>query len=815
MKWSKYQKAVFKNVAGGKGHTIVEAVAGAGKTSVIIESLKHIPEGVTWLLVAFNKKIATELKRRAPSSFNGEIKTLHSLGFKTCKKRWPNIDLDNEKVSKILNSIVGKDRKLNDVKYQMRKAISLCKACLVSSPEEIDLLIDAYDIDIVDMSREKFINHISSALLKCFEITSHLDFDDMLWLVHMYDLPCYKYDYIFIDESQDLNESQLKLARSSCTEGGRIFMVGDPHQCVDKSTIVNTPEGPATIGEIKVGDEVATYKNTKFTFRKVTNKHKSNWESGFEIVTSSGKKILMSPTHKIWAKLPKLKENQRVIYLMYRNGFGFRIGKTNFIQNKTESFGQRTASESADKLWVIEIAESEDDALFIEESLSLQFGIPRAVFNGTHRGLNQNRINRIYKSFGQNGQKLLNHKYYSYDHPHWFAQGATSDRCSANRKILNINAHTSKYSSNVSFEWSDKTILNKLDEANIPYTKGFTKTGSPNFRIRKYFGKYTDAVKFAHLVSKQTGAMIKERLSFNRTGPLLIPASGLFVGSKILVKNGDLLEYDEIITIKKKEGVFFDIEVEDTANFIGNNILSHNSIYIWNGASADVMDRTLKELNAKKLPLSVTYRCPINVVSKAKQYCKQIEAAPNASKGTVEYISYKKMIKEAKPGCFILSRTNAPLIKVALNFIKRNIPCNIQGRDLGSNLQNMIKKSRRKNIESFLEWLHKWEVKEIKRLQEKGRPILNVTDKAACLKALASGCNSIQEMKGKISELFDDHDDADVIMCSSIHKSKGLERKVVYLLNSSFFGGSKEEQHVRYVGITRSMDTLYLVNGLR
>lgn len=469
MKWSDYQTAVFKNVSDGKGHTVIEACAGSGKTSVIIESLNYVPPNVTWLLIAFNKKIADELKRRAESSFNGDIRTLHSLGLKTCKRRWPMIDIDTEKVNRILNSVVGKDGKLNDIKYQIRKCISLCKACLIDKPEEIDFIIDVYDIDTVDMDRDKFISFVSLAMLKCYENTKSLDFDDMLWLVHMYDLPCSQYDYVFIDESQDLNESQLKLALSSCKKDGRIFMVGDAHQ----------------------------------------------------------------------------------------------------------------------------------------------------------------------------------------------------------------------------------------------------------------------------------------------------------------------------------------------------------AIYQWNGASVDIMDRTLKELNAISLPLSVTYRCPTSVVKEAKQYCPQIEAAPAATEGSVTHLSYKNMLKAAKPGCFILSRTNAPLIKIAMSFIRNGVACNIQGRDIGANLQNMIKKSRKKNIESFLDWLNKWKAREIARLQEKGRPISSVTDKSACLIALADGCSSIQEMKSKITILFDDHDADDIIMCSSIHKAKGLERKTVYLLNSSFFGGCQEEKNIRYVGITRSMDELIFVNGLK
>ena len=121
MKWSSYQKAVFKDVSDGQGHTFVEATAGSGKSTTLIESLNYIPSNDSWLLVAFNKKIANELKLRAPQSFNGSVRTLHSLGLKVLKKQFPNVDVDSNKMWKILDRVVGKDRRLNDIKNQMNK----------------------------------------------------------------------------------------------------------------------------------------------------------------------------------------------------------------------------------------------------------------------------------------------------------------------------------------------------------------------------------------------------------------------------------------------------------------------------------------------------------------------------------------------------------------------------------------------------------------------------------------------------------------------------------------------------------------------
>src|SRR5271156_2833447 len=79
--WSPYQLAVFENVASGKGPTGVNAVAGSGKTTTIVEALGHIPAGHKTLFVAFNKAIADELGKRVTAR-GVEVSTLHSYGLK-------------------------------------------------------------------------------------------------------------------------------------------------------------------------------------------------------------------------------------------------------------------------------------------------------------------------------------------------------------------------------------------------------------------------------------------------------------------------------------------------------------------------------------------------------------------------------------------------------------------------------------------------------------------------------------------------------------------------------------------------------------
>ena len=77
---SKYQKAVYIYIQKGKGNAVIDAVAGSGKSTTIVNALKLIPNNKRVLFLAFNKAIVEELKIKVGNLNNVDIKTLHSLG---------------------------------------------------------------------------------------------------------------------------------------------------------------------------------------------------------------------------------------------------------------------------------------------------------------------------------------------------------------------------------------------------------------------------------------------------------------------------------------------------------------------------------------------------------------------------------------------------------------------------------------------------------------------------------------------------------------------------------------------------------------
>lgn len=236
------------------------------------------------------------------------------------------------------------------------------------------------------------------------------------------------------------------------------------------------------------------------------------------------------------------------------------------------------------------------------------------------------------------------------------------------------------------------------------------------------------------------------------------------------------------------------------------------SIYAFRGADSEAVDNVIKQLDAKVLPLSISYRCAKNIVKMAQEIVPNIEAATYAEEGIIKHIPEKEFLLQAKPGDFILSRVNAPLIYYCLALLRMGVKANIQGKDVGANLAWMIKKSEATTVPAFQKWLDNWKAAEIARLRAKNRDPILIIDKAACLETLCEGATSLDEVKDNIKTLFNDGDDSNRVILSSIHKSKGMERDRVFILTSTLRRGmNREEDNLVYVAFTRAKSELFLV----
>lgn len=93
---SKYQRLVYTFIEKCKGNAVVNAVAGSGKSTTIVNALRIIPKDKKILFLAFNKSIVNELSEKVKDVPNVNVMTLHSLGVKACLKAYNSRIADNK-----------------------------------------------------------------------------------------------------------------------------------------------------------------------------------------------------------------------------------------------------------------------------------------------------------------------------------------------------------------------------------------------------------------------------------------------------------------------------------------------------------------------------------------------------------------------------------------------------------------------------------------------------------------------------------------------------------------------------------------------
>ena len=79
---------------------------------------------------------------------------------------------------------------------------------------------------------EEVIDYARKVLLLSNKRTNSIDFDDMIYLPLLLNMPLPQYDNVLIDEAQDINATRRELAFRSVKPGGRLIAVGDPNQAI-------------------------------------------------------------------------------------------------------------------------------------------------------------------------------------------------------------------------------------------------------------------------------------------------------------------------------------------------------------------------------------------------------------------------------------------------------------------------------------------------------------------------------------------------------------------------------------------------------
>lgn len=238
---SKYQQGIFDFIQHGNGNAVINALAGSGKTSTIVNAVKLIPSTCNALFIAFNKEIVKELEKKLEGVKNVQVKTLHSLGFLMIRRNLgTNIEIDEYKyrtfIKKNIKQLSSADFDKMTTKLIQQYTDNVIQLCdlgrynLAQCEKDLLQVSARHDIPIIDDECDAVLNVLKWGK----ENTTSIDFTDMVWLPYELTLNPIglQYDYIFIDECQDLNAAQRELFLRCFRRGTRFIAVGDKKQAI-------------------------------------------------------------------------------------------------------------------------------------------------------------------------------------------------------------------------------------------------------------------------------------------------------------------------------------------------------------------------------------------------------------------------------------------------------------------------------------------------------------------------------------------------------------------------------------------------------
>jgi len=247
---SPQQAGYFEWITSGKGSCILEAVAGAGKTTTLIKGLLRMEGSV--FFGAYGKDIAKEIKRKVEEDRASRpglyISTMHGVGYSACISAWPKTQLDDRKTAKMLSAMVTEDpirwKHAADFPVFIQRMVSFGKQFLLGcrdKPSADNLvvwlkLVQHFSVDQdlpENVEPEEVLPVVIEVYNRCrLECPERIDYDDMLFGPIAYELRFYKNDWVLVDEAQDINPARRELARRLLKKNGRAVFVGDSRQAI-------------------------------------------------------------------------------------------------------------------------------------------------------------------------------------------------------------------------------------------------------------------------------------------------------------------------------------------------------------------------------------------------------------------------------------------------------------------------------------------------------------------------------------------------------------------------------------------------------
>lgn len=206
------------------GASIINAGAGSGKTTAIVAKLMYAqlqqPDSYA-LAISFAKKAVFELQSRLSNVSNVTCTTFHSFLWRVLRsngyKHYKIVE-NEEQRNAIINQVIA-DNKLQDLITPQEFVENFAKHRFNTAP--------------MQLLREAYLDELKNRHMVCFDGILHFVYELLLAKPSVMHRIRNMYDYVMIDECQDLSKLQVALITLIWdTTSANITMVGDPNQSI-------------------------------------------------------------------------------------------------------------------------------------------------------------------------------------------------------------------------------------------------------------------------------------------------------------------------------------------------------------------------------------------------------------------------------------------------------------------------------------------------------------------------------------------------------------------------------------------------------
>lgn len=657
-----------------EGALLVRSGAGSGKTTVLKHRYeKMLDKGVdpsNILLTTFTNNAAHEIEERVEGIDDEEetyIGTIHSLfydlikdnkelfGFNEDEKmgvynQWEQQDITEEILRDELPNPGNIDQDMIESTAKVfAHNFAVVRRELIM-PEDIEREIETggYEMRTQIGSRnyeminnwERLFPKVFHEYLDLLQERNQIDFTGMEFYAYkiftedkeMLEYYRNKFQYIIVDEAQDLSTLEWTLFDQLAREHQNIALIGDSAQCLPPDSTVTTPDGETEIADIAKGDKVlSATANGNHSFHEVTaTSEKPESERRINVFqTESGKQFKVTDDHQLFARLPEqdydTRQSLHYLYLMKDMQDRWRIGETE------SPYARLNLEQNARAITPIKAFESEEEAKLYESIYSLRYSIPKIPFKRREgQTLSKHKWrDKIYDQVDTDVESLAEDLHIDLDSPVRIKQ--PSSQGSSETLNVNLRMNTREQSESMAHrlrvETGNEKHWEKLDKIES-LNKGNARRGGQ--RYRKWNQDLGYLEKLADKIKQETGGEVVKKFNpvESRKNCYVVPACNVVEGMLVPVKNGDEVVLEEIVekNVELRETKVYDLEIDYTNNFATSDVFVHNCIYEWRGSDHRFLNQFVDYYDPKIVTVDSNFRSSSQILKSVNSIVEELGA---------------------------------------------------------------------------------------------------------------------------------------------------------------------------------------------